>query len=284
MYFNLKLFLLLCVSFFASICSAEDGGFRNERACFIKYLKSKGRLDADYESIPGSQCGSLIPLMVRVSKIDASDRIKMMNPDKADCLIEEFHRRHAIDHIIKIIVLVTESETEKDTQLVETRQLFKEDLENIAVQCQTDGKDFVKTFYFNLGIKNDTLEAHQYQYCLAKYSVDNGFLELNGVITNPHNIDTESVDCEKIVNAEINKKEREFSEKYPPKSSDCILNIYKSSQLFGWETAYMILDYLDVTDGEKRVQANKYGDKVGEYFENVKNTCDVSGIPEFRDH
>lgn len=281
-------FSIFCVVFYAALCSAEENHFRTGEACITQYLKAKGKLNADFQSSgsPSSHCRLIIPLAVQMIKTNINDRVKKEIPNESDCLTEELDNQGTIDYLLKISVIGNNkllSEIGRQTQLEETRSQFKADLENIAIQCETDDKNFINIFHDNLGIKNETLEAFQHQYCLTKYAMDNKFLELDNVEMNPHHIDLESVNCDYIVDVEKSKNEKELSDKLSStpaggRSSDCILKAFRSNKVFGWNVSLQVLNYLDVARETKEREMNRIGEKIGEYVLS-SFSCVMSGIP-----
>lgn len=281
-------FSLFCVVFYAALCSAEESPFRTGEACFVQYLKAKGKLNADFPTsvLPSSQCRLIVPLTVQMLKSNINDQIRRDTSNESDCLTEEFNNQEAFDYLLKITLIGSSqlmSSIARETQLTETRNQFKVDLENIAIQCQTDEEKFVKVFHDNLGIKNETLEAFQYEYCLTKYVVGNKLLEVGNADLNPHHIDPENVNCDYIVDAEKSQNEKQISDKLSvtpagERSLECILNAYRKDNVFGWNVALKVLNYVDLTNERREKEINRIGEKLGEYVLS-SFSCVMSGIP-----
>ncbi len=270
-----KKVLLFCVVFCAAVCSADQNHYLNGQACLVQHLKTKGKLNQSFQSTlePTSRCRLVMPLTIQILKTSVTDRVKNDFPNEADCLNDEFDNKEAVDFLIKLDVIKSStllSVSARDTQLEDTRSLFKDDLEDIARQCLVDDKNFVKIFNDVLGIKNETLVAYQHEYCMAKYVVDNDLLEVNNLDINPQRIDTNNVNCDYIIDVERSKTEKELSDKLSAtpegqRSLSCVLNAFRSGNMFGYKIALIVLNNLDVTSEVKVEQSNKISVKLGEF-------------------
>lgn len=245
---------LLCVVFCAALCAADVLGKGDQ--CFVRHLKAAGKLNADFESTSDPYnplvCYAWTERTMHMVKSSFNGEIKVEMPNDADCLTEEFNVTKSVENVFKIRLIEKSNmnDTEKQNQLVEARNEFTELLEKIAVHCQADKQKFINIFQTVLGIKNETLEAFQTVYCLAKYATDNNLLDMVNVKMNPHNIDTESVNCDGIVDVEKSKAEREIRTiisgmSTASRSLDCIMDAYKSSETVRFQIALKVLHYLD---------------------------------------
>lgn len=144
-------------------------------------------------------------------------------------------------------------------------------METIANDCSIVGtENFVKLFHDNLGIRNESCEVVEYEYCLAKYAVDNKVLELDGVEMNPQHIDSESVDCENIIEVDKRKSEKDLVDKASStvtgeRAISCLVNKYRDSNIYDWNVALKVVNKLDFSRGSRQVQAYRSTKKIAEF-------------------
>lgn len=268
-----KKFIRYCVVIFlvshAALCSdkleIKENYMQKIEACLVKYLQNKGKLTRNFQTaLPASSvlCRFITPWALQTVNDAASDLVEEAFPTATDCLTMGFRDKEVIDYIMKIQVLgVSEALDSREIRLETTRSKFKQELESIASNCQIDQKDFVKLFNRNLGIKNDTLEMVQYEYCLAKYIVDNNVLELDNVEMNPQHITPDSVDCDSIIDADKRKIEEGLngkgSEKLSQRSMSCIVDSYRSMKMYDWSAVAKVLQLFEVPREQMEVGFNR---------------------------
>lgn len=269
--------LLFYVIFWATLCYAEQNLVRDGHACVVQYLKQNSKLSESFPSpgSPPSQCRLVIPATVQGINTNVKYLVTNEFPNEVDCLTNEFENKEGADYLLKLDLIQSSTllnDSAKTTQIEDTRSEFKDMLEKIAVQCFVDENNFVKIFNELLGIKNETLEAYQNQYCLAKYAfVDHQLFELNNVDINPHHIDTNSVNCENLLaiersNAEKELKDRLSATETGQRSLDCIVNAFRSGNMFDSRVALKVLSTLDITSQEKERETNKISQKLSEFI------------------
>ncbi len=286
--FTKAVLLLFCVQLFpATLCSADDElDYRNEyEACIVRYLKVKGKLNETFELKvpPSSSCPVVAKGPHYFSTFDEPPTVYDENSDNylqsliktqiviefpniALCFINEFDKKEAIDYFMKIHMILR-SDSVNDAQLNETRNDFKNVLKEISAQCVPDETNFIKIFSYVLGLKNDTLEDHQQEYCLAKYLVDNKLLEMKYRDINPHLIDSESVNCDHIIAVERSKIEKEFRDKLSEISSDqsaldSVMIDFNSHRGFDWLIAFRFLNYLDIPSQVREFRSDRFDERL----------------------
>lgn len=274
---TIKILVLLCVTLF---CSAEDDQnySRTSEACFVQYLKQKGKLEDSFLSLqtPTSQCLITVPIVVQAMKSEAISRFSRECSQPTDCLTKEFENHEAVDYLLKLATVSSSAvanETAKITILNATRNEFKNKLEIMATVCKANVTEFVGVFHIALGIKNETLEARQFYYCATKYVVDRKILQLNNVRENPHQIHTENVNCEQIIDTERRNNERllkDSLDKYA--MTDCTLRSYTTNNGFDFEIAMSLLHHLDIPDREKEPEINRLARSLAKSIE-VSDNC-----------
>lgn len=242
-------FALICVLILLSPVLASQ--FVDEiEACLVQYLKGKGKLSSDFQSVkePSQLCVDKLSSMLQSLRTFIDDEIRKEMPNEVECLLGAMDDQETVDHFTMIYVLRLNmflSENDLKIQLAGSRTQLKQDLESIALQCKVDDKNFVKIFNVNLGIKNETLEALQYEYCITKYCVDNKFLVSGNYEMNPNNIATD-INCTSIIDIDRNKAEQEFADEYitTPEAKEaktCIVQAYRNAKRYEWFIALKVL-------------------------------------------
>lgn len=246
----MKFASFICVSIILSPVVMASQFLDETEACFVQYLKWKGKLEGNFQSVidPPEYCVAKLSGMLQSLRTFIDNEIKKEMPDEAECLFGSIDDRECLDHFMMIYVLRLNlflSEDEIKILLATSRAELKQDLETVARQCKVDDKDFVQIFNKNLGIRNETLEALQYDYCLTKYCVDNKILELHYEL-NPNNIATADVNCTFIIDADRNQAEKEFADEYITtpewiEAKACIMEVYRNEKRYEFFAAIKVL-------------------------------------------
>lgn len=130
----------------------EEIYLRTGEACFIEYLKGKGKLDADFPSLlsPSTNCRLVMPKAVREFKNDIKSDFKSERPEQAECLYKEFESRNAVDDAMKYFVIELSevlTEERKATEVKAAKEELDEILSEIARSCGADETKFIDDFY-----------------------------------------------------------------------------------------------------------------------------------------
>lgn len=284
----IRKFLFLCAVLCAVTCSAYvPGPLEGGEPCLVELLKAMKKLNADFQSnsrapIPGDPvvCYVMTELTKQLIQSIIFGEINATMPNDAECVEKEFQAQQTLFDVLKVRLIdgsKTLNDTYKHNQLLEARNDLTGNLETVAVNCQIEKEKLNNIFQRDLAIKNETLEAHQTEYCLTKYTVDNALLALADLDINRYNIDKESVNCDGIIDVEKSHLEREVRSMVAglPKAnqtSDCIMDAYKSSAANNFQIALKVLDYLDISketkepmqDSNSRGFRNIFATSVGE--------------------
>ncbi|KAG4070378.1 hypothetical protein HA402_006520 [Bradysia odoriphaga] len=273
-----KKLIIYCVVTSSVIYSVQSDSQQDRDACLVQYLQRKGKLSADIKSAEPapSSCDFVTPFTIGVIKSAVFNTIEKEIPlNVARCLIQQLddNDNEAFDYVVKINVLAASrslNESERQTQVEATRNLFKEDLEKIAVHCETDAQKFISIFKDSLGIRNDSLAVLQYEYCLAKYAVDAGVVVLGDVEINPQHIDLSSVECEQIIEADRSRSEKYFIDKNAltfegEESMNCAVNAYRNNKIYDWTVAFKVLKNLSFSLEQKEEESNKIKAKMQKF-------------------
>lgn len=282
-------FIIYCVVTSFVIYSVKASSQREREACLVQYLKTKGKLSADFQSAEPapSGCDFVTPFTMQVIRGTVFATIEKEMPNAALCLTKQLDNEEAFDYLVKINILSASrslNESDRQTQVEATRNQFKENLEKIATHCETDDKKFINIFMDTLGIKNDSLAVLQYEYCLAKYAVDNKVVELGDVEINPRHIDLDSVDCEQIIEADRSKSEKYFIDKNAEtfkgeESMNCAVNAYRNDKIYDWRVAFKVITTLDFSVETKTVETIKITDKMVTFARST-SVCSEQNLQE----
>lgn len=119
-----------------------------------------------------------------------------------------------------------------------------------------------------MGIKNETLEVLQHDYCLSKFAVNNKLLV--NVEINRHHIDIDSVNCDYIIQIKRSKSEKNLSDKISTIqgaeiSLPCIFNGYRNGKVFDHSIALQALNKLELSSETKEAEINRISEKIADF-------------------
>lgn len=276
---------LFCVVVFCTVLCSADEPYTLVDLCFVQHLKGVGKLNVDILStekrIDPLVCHVVSGQAMEIIKSTYNGEIRADMPNDADCLTDEFSVQRSVENVAKIRLFEKSSlnDTEKEHQMAEARNEFTQNLEKIATHCRADQRKFVNIFHLILGIKNETLEAHQTVYCLTRYAVAAKVLDFGTADINPHNIDPEGgVDCDGIVELEKIRAERELRNLVSgtpagSRSLDCIMDAYRSGEVFRYQIALRALYHLDLTKETKALAAQSPSTNFSNFLRSSFSTC-----------
>lgn len=245
----MKLVLILISILFTPVLTSQ---FVDEiEACLVQHLKGQGKLSSDFQSViePAENCVDRMSTLMESLRSSIENEINKDMSYESNCLLGGMDNRNTIVHFAMIFVLRLNklmNENDLDIQLKKTRTQLRQDLESIATECKVDDTNFVKLFHKNLGIRNETLDVLEYEYCITKYCVDNQFLELGNYVMNPNNITTDNINCTSIVDIDRKKAEQEFADEHittteAEEAKVCIMQLYRTEQQYEWFIALKVL-------------------------------------------
>lgn len=252
-------------------------------ACMVQFLKEKGKLNNNFESAiePTEECLEKLPIMIQSLQAFVENEIKKVMPFESECLLGEIADRDTADHLITIYVVRLNkflSENVLTAQLESSRAQLKQDLESIALRCEVDSKSFVKIFNKNLGIRNETLEALEHNYCVTKYCMDSKILELENYETNPNQIPTDDINCTAIIDIDRNNAEKEFADEYITTAEmiaakNCIMQVYRDEKRYEWFAALYVLGDVVFARKTKEADVIKVTEKLTDpsFVQSIKN-------------
>lgn len=245
--------VLICISILLILTPVQPSQFVDEiEACLVQHLKGKGKLSNDFQSIiePSENCVDRMSALLEAMRSAIENDINKDMFYESKCLLGAMENRDTLVHFTMIFVLRLNklmNENDLEIQLKETRSQLRQDLESIAAECKVDDTNFVKLFHKNLGIRNESLEVLEYEYCITKYCVDNEFLELGNYVMNPNNITTDNINCTSIIAVDRKKAEQEFADEYittteAEEAKDCMMQLYRTEQQYEWFVALKVLN------------------------------------------
>lgn len=220
-------------------------------ACLVQYLRGKEKLGIEFPTTiePSDNCADRVSTVLESFRSFIDNEIKKDMIYESECLLSAIENRGTLVDFTMIFALRLNKLMDEDdlnTRLNRTRTQLKHELESIAAECKVDVKNFVKLFHKNLGIRNETIEVLQYEYCITKYCIDHEFLDLDNYVLNPNNITTDSINCTNIIEMDRMKAEEEFADENittteAKEAKDCIMQLYRTEQQYEWFIALKVL-------------------------------------------
>lgn len=181
---------------------------------------------------PPSRCG-LVIAYIRRSYIE--DNNNLYSPTVADCVKSEMVNGEFFEYLVK-------------RNLLQYSGLFGDPVGRDSIKVTDNHLNSLLYVLIDKckitepeAKKNATLEYLQHKYCMRKYALENQLLEVNDdADINLDRIDTEIVNCTNIVALERSKVEVQFKDKIF--ASDCVMNEFRSENLFDWNVGIQIVN------------------------------------------
>lgn len=128
-------------------------------ACITPYLKSKGKLENEFQLVKTS-CRLTVRQIVDGLKRIIIDKLKETLPNEMNCIMEQIDKHEIMDIILKIAVIELSdslTETEINTQLQGPQDELKIQLKASATSCGLADDKLVLFFRGFLGKKSKSL-------------------------------------------------------------------------------------------------------------------------------
>ncbi|CAG9798994.1 unnamed protein product [Chironomus riparius] len=250
------------------------------RACIIRFLQIRGKLDEQIQvsPAPADMCRILLPLVYANHSERLCLRLWETKSIKAECVFETLKKFEFVDLELKqeiITKLKSIPKGDKRKILHEVTVAQREALTRTAKMCKSD---FTYGGLFDeiLGI-NSSLIALQREYCLLKYALENKFLDLRYININPRNIDVRNIECTSIIVQSQDESEEKLleafkSRKYSSDAINCLIEKYKDERIFGWNLAKDFLYKIKISENEKRAEDWRISKKLSD-FNKISSNC-----------
>jgi hypothetical protein len=252
------------------------------RACIIRFLQIRGKLDESVQSspAPADLCRILLPLVYANHSERLCLRLWETKSVKAECVFETLKTFEFIDLELKFEIY---SKTKNMVKLVRRKKIYeivkaqREALTSTAKTCRSD-YTYGGLFDEILGI-NSSLIALQKEHCLIKYATDNRFLDLPYMRLSSRdiNIDVVNIQCASIIAQCQDESEERLMEafknrKYSSDAITCLLEKYKTERIFGWNLAKDLLFKLNISEHVKRSEDWRISKSLSD-FNKVSANC-----------
>lgn len=265
--------IFCCVLIYGKFCCLEafvmpnsyyelDGSTDSE--CTLRDLKTERNLEFDFPmSKETPKCRLTWSQLNEAVREEMKLFIAKHAPSDGNCLSDRFVKS---DKTLDLVLTITAiqagdffSATEKKVRLVNFQNDLKNNLEEIANECKYPKDKFLELFQ-GAFMNNETLIAMESTYCLAKYVTDNEVLTLRDVNLNPHNINTDNLNCSIVIEEERRKDEERFRDNMTLRDQTaiaCVMNVYTENEVFYLDFAEMVLDKSEISEEMKRSEKDK---------------------------
>lgn len=252
----MKLFAIILVSVLLKVAGGQmkKESSNLSRDCIVRFMQIKGELEDSFQSSPAPSelCRVLLPLIYANHSEKLLLKLWETKSVKAQCVFERLKNSQLIDLELKLEIY---SHSKHLTRNVKRKRMYevminqRKLLLEAARICRSD-KTYGGLFDQILGI-NSSIALHQENYCLLKYVVDNRFIDIPDIPTNPMNINTLNFDCRSIIETKKRENERKLLEafqqnKYSGDAIECLLERYRHENIFGWNTAKNLLTKIEI--------------------------------------
>lgn len=179
--------------------------------CFIKHLKSVGKLEADYPEFNVAKQVQNCENVMKVFQKEVYKKValaqKLDFEEHSKCIMNDLRSQNWVDHImIQGVVLASDtlSDVEKTAKVEEIETVVKQIVAD-AINFCVNQKEFGELFdaFFINDSSNEEEDDQIAEYCGRKYVIDKNLIDsaVYDVVLNPKNLEVSTVDCE-----ENNKK------------------------------------------------------------------------------
>lgn len=238
--------------------SSED----QNRACIIRFLQIRGKLEEDLQSAsaPANLCRILLPLIYANQSEKLCLKLFETKSVKANCVFESLKNSEFIDLELKFEIYSKTRNIAKNVKkkkVYDVTRLQRDILMNTSKSCRSDAT-YGGLFDEILGI-NSSLIAMQENFCLLKHILDNKFIFVSNINKNQQEIDTSSIDCLAVVTRFQNEGDQKLLEafrkrRYSADAITCLLNTYHDERIFSWNLAKDFLYKLNISDSVRRAE------------------------------
>lgn len=278
-------FLSICLfSFFIHLSNGDvKKTSMNEdlnRACIIRFLQIRGKLDKQIQAqpAPADMCRILLPLVYANHSERLCLRLWETKSIKAECVFETLKKFEFIDLELKHEIFTkTKSIPKADKRkfIYDVNVAQREALMATAEVCKSDFT-YGGLFEDILGI-NSSLIALQKEYCLLKYALENKFLDVRFININPRNIDVRNIECTSIIVQSQDESEEKLleafkSRKYSSDAIKCLIEKYKDERVFGWNLAKDLLYRIKISEHDKHAEDWRISKKLSD-FNKISSNC-----------
>lgn len=250
------------------------------RACIIRFLQIRGKLDERIQSspAPADMCRILLPLVYANHSERLCLRLWETKSIKAECVFETLKKFEFIDLELKHEIL-TKSKSitkfEKRRYIHDVIIAQREALAKTAEFCESDFS-YGGIFESILEI-NSTLKALQKEYCLLKYALENKFLDIHHININPKGINIANLECMSIIVQAQDESEEKLLKafqirRYSADAIKCLFENYKNERIYGWNLAKDLLSRIKISDTGKQVEDWRISKKLSD-FNKVSSNC-----------
>lgn len=256
---------IIFLSFFVSI---EGGHVKKvderdiNRACIIRFLQIKGKLEQGFQSslAPPNLCRILLPLIYANHSEKLCLRLWETKSVKADCVFEKLKNSEIIDLELKIEIYSQSkhlTKTEKNETIQAITKAQRDILISAAKVCKSDST-YGGLFDEVLGI-NSSLIIMNEKFCLLKYVLENKFIFVSSVNINPRTVHVSPADCLSVISKRKEENEEKLYEafrkrKYSSEAISCLLSKHNEENIFGWNLAKDFLFKLNLSDSVTRAE------------------------------
>lgn len=250
------------------------------RACLIRFLQIKGKIEEDFltTQAPPALCRILLPLIYANHSERLCLRLWETKSVKAECVFEILKSNEFIDLELKSEIYSHTKNFAKNERKIKLNDITTAQrnlLLKAAKICRSDAT-YGGIFDEVLGI-NHSLISQQEEYCLLRYSAENRFLFIPNMRVNPRGIDISKVNCLSIIMKSSEDAEQKLLEafrkrKFSSETINCLLKTYHDNRIFGWNVAKDILRKINVADSARRAEDWRIS-KVLSDFNRASSNC-----------
>lgn len=263
------------IAVFSTCVEAAPATADGKTNCFIRRLKSKGKLDADFAEydvdMHGIDCENVIKIVSKeiYEQIALSLRKKALFNKFTPCIMADLRSQDWVDDMISLVVYeldTTIAESVKVKRTEEINEKVTKSAEDATLACLFE-KEFGEMYdSFKDDDQDDTEKDFIVEYCTRKYVVAKHLLDPSyKIVMNPKNVNVEGVNCDSLLIDEFKELETAMVTKLDDDDLEltdlqkkCTLKKFRDGNFSDKFIASALTTELDLSDQQKAVEKKKF--------------------------
>lgn len=260
-------FFGLIAVFSASVNAApETKSKKVTRNCYIRHLKSVGKLEAKYPESAGEtavNCSNVFEEFQQQfqSKIIENARKNSQTGDYTKCDKKDPRYHGWMEDVMLVHVFESAKGISNRNYSAALRQA-KKSLEEASASCLIDAR--IESMFDEVLKREGLTEDPEEDFCLRKYVVDHHLLDANiySIEANPKNLDTATFDCDKFYKTQLenfrvtilNQLRGELNDQ----QIDCVMKQIKEGKYFEKSMSVSVFRLLSLTERQKEAARSTF--------------------------
>ncbi|CRL02763.1 CLUMA_CG016114, isoform A [Clunio marinus] len=247
--------------------------------CVALYLKDQKKLEEDFPTsvdIDASKCRLVMPIIIKAFEAALCSKLLDHKSVKADCVVDKLKSEGALEYMLmQEVILMTKGLEEDDMKMriEDIKEKLRNIFEDAAKVCESD-PTYAGLFDDILEIKNESLSVLRQNYCFTKFVIESKLIDVDNIEINPKKIATSNIDCQTLIKNNRIEREKKLLDTLKTRNlskdqTQCIIDKFQIERAFDSNLALEVLDQLDITLEEKRINREKIAKQLENFIKAV---------------